>query len=174
MTSVTPPSGPFTALNLPVVGQQIKPGTTVTVQVNFAPTAAGPASSTLTGAGSSGPPAVATLNGIGAAAVSQFTPANQVVNFGTIPVGKKASATVFITNTGNTQSTIQGAAPVAGPFAATLSPNPQMPFNADSDLAIPVTFKPKKKGTFSTPYKLTWKDVNGTHTVSVTLTGTAV
>jgi len=81
---------------------------------------------------------------------------------------------VFITNTGNTQSTIQGAAPVAGPFAATLSPNPQMPFNADSDLAIPVTFKPKKKGTFSTPYKLTWKDVNGTHTVSVTLTGTAV
>jgi hypothetical protein len=174
VTSVTPPSGPFSATNLPVVGQQIKPGSTVNVQVNFAPTAAGPASSTLTIAGSSGPPAVVSLNGIGVGAISQFTPANPVVNFGTVPVGKKANATVFISNTGNTESTIQGAAPVTGPFAATLSPNPQMPFNAESDLAIPVTFKPKKKGTFSTQYKLTWKDVNGTHTVSVTLTGMAV
>jgi HYDIN/CFA65/VesB-like, Ig-like domain len=174
VTSVTPPSGPFSAYNLPVVGQQIKPGSSVTVQVHFSPTAAGPASSTLTIAGSSGPPAVVTLNGTGVGAVSQFTAANQVVNFGTIPVGKKATATVFISNTGNTESTIQGAAPVTGPFAATLSPNPQMPFNAQSDLAIPVTFKPTKKGTFSSKYKLTWKDINGTHTVSVTLTGMAV
>jgi hypothetical protein len=174
VTSVTPPSGPFSAANLPVVGQQIKPGSSVTVQVQFAPTTAGPASSTLTVAGSSGPAAVVTLNGTGAAAVSQFTPVNPVVNFGTIPVGKKATATVFITNTGNTQSTIQGAAPMATPFAATLQPNPQMPFNPNSDLAIPVTFTPTSKGSFSTPYTLTWKDVNGTHTVSVTLTGTAV
>jgi outer membrane protein assembly factor BamB len=174
VTSVTPPSGPFSAANLPTVGQQIKPGSSVTVQVHFAPTTAGPASSTLTIAGSSGPAAVVSLTGTGAAAVSQFTPVNPVVNFGTISVGKKATATVFITNSGNTQSTIQGAAPVTGPFAATLSPNPQMPFNPSSDLAIPVTFTPKTKGSFSTHYKLTWKDVNGTHTVSVTLTGTAV
>jgi Abnormal spindle-like microcephaly-assoc'd, ASPM-SPD-2-Hydin len=174
VTSVTPPSAPFSASNLPLVGQQIKPGSTVTVQVQFSPTAAGPASSQLTIAGSSGPPAVVSLAGTGVGAISQFTPTNPVVNFGTVPVGKKANATVFISNTGNTESTIQGAAPVATPFAATLSPNPQMPFNAESDLAIPVTFKPTKKGTFSSKYKLTWKDVNGTHTVSVTLTGTAV
>jgi hypothetical protein len=174
VTSVTPPSGPFTAANLPVVGQQIKPGSSVTVQVQFAPTTPGPASSTLTVAGSSGPPAVISLTGTGTAAVSQFTPASQVVNFGHVPVGKKATATVFIGNTGNTESTIQGAAPLHGPFKATLSPNPHMPFNADADLAIPVTFTPTTKGTFSTPYQLTWTDVNGTHTVSVTLTGTAV
>jgi hypothetical protein len=174
VTSVTPPSGPFSAVNLPVVGQQIKPGSSVTVQVRFSPTTAGPATGTLTIAGSSGPPAVVTLAGTGIAAVSQFTSPSPVVNFGTIHVGKKAAATVFITNTGNTESTIQGVAPLTGPFEATLSPNPQMPFNADSDLAIPVTFKPKKKGSFSTQYKLSWKDVNGTHTVSVTLTGMAV
>ena len=173
VTSVTPPSGPFGALNLPVVGQQIKPGGSISVQVHFSPTTAGPATSTLTVAGSTGPPAVVTLNGTGVGAVSQFTPANPVVNFGTIHVGKKATATVFISNTGNTESTIQGVAPLTGPFTATLSPNPQMPFNATSDLAIPVTFKPKKKGSFSTKYKLSWKDVNGTHTVSVTLTGMA-
>ncbi|HEY6275559.1 MAG TPA: choice-of-anchor D domain-containing protein [Streptosporangiaceae bacterium] len=172
--SVTPPTGPFSAFNLPLVGQTIKPGGTITVQVHFAPTAAGPATSTLTVAGSSGPPATVTLNGTAAAAVSQFTPASPTVNFGTIPVGKKATSTVFISNSGNTQSTIQGAAPVTGPFAATLKPNPNMPFNPDSDLAIPVTFTPKQKGSFSTQYKLTWTDVNGTHTVSVTLTGTAV
>jgi outer membrane protein assembly factor BamB len=174
VTSVTPPAAPFTAVNLPLVGQTIKPGNTITVQVNFAPTAAGPVTGTLTVAGSSGPPATVTLNGTGVAAVSQFTAVNPVVSFGTIPVGKKATANVFISNTGNTQSTIQGAAPVTGPFAATLKPNPQMPFNPSSDLAIPVTFTPKTKGTFSTKYKLTWTDVNGTHTVAVTLTGTAV
>jgi hypothetical protein len=174
VTSVTPPSGPFSALNLPTVGQQINPGSSITVQVHFSPTAAGPATGSLTIAGSSGPPAVVTLTGIGTGAVSQFTPANPVVNFGTVHVGKKATATVFISNTGNTESTITGVAPMASPFAATLKPNPKMPFNAESDLAIPVTFTPTQKGTFSTPYTLTWSDVNGSHSVSVTLTGKAV
>jgi hypothetical protein len=49
-----------------------------------------------------------------------------------------------------------------------------MPFNPDSDMAVPVTFTPTKKGTFSTHYQLTWTDVNGTHTLTVILTGTAV
>jgi HYDIN/CFA65/VesB family protein/putative pyrroloquinoline-quinone binding quinoprotein/putative pyrroloquinoline-quinone-binding quinoprotein len=174
VTAVTPPSGPFSALNLPTVGQQIKPGSSITVQVQFSPTAAGPATGSLTIAGSSGPPAAVTLSGTGTGAVSQFTSPNPVVNFGTIPVGKKAHATVFIGNTGNTESTITGVAPMASPFAATLKPNPKMPFNAESDLAIPVTFTPTKKGTFSTQYTLTWSDVNGSHSVSVTLTGKAV
>jgi outer membrane protein assembly factor BamB len=174
VTSVTPPSGPFSALNLPAVGQKIKPGGTISVQVHFSPTTPGPATSSLTIAGSNGPPAVVTLNGIGTGAVSQFTAANPVVNFGNVPVGKTATATVFISNTGNTESTITGAAPMAKPFAATLKPNPHMPFNAASDLAIPVTFTPTQKGTFSTQYTLTWSDVNGSHSVSVTLTGRAV
>jgi hypothetical protein len=106
--------------------------------------------------------------------VSQITATNPVVNFGTIKVGKKARAFVDLSNTGNTQSTVQHVSALPSPFKATLAPPAQMPFNADSDLAIPVTFTPTKKGTFTTHYQLSWKDVNGTHTVTVTLTGKAV
>jgi hypothetical protein len=123
---------------------------------------------------SSGSPATVQLAGTGVPAVSQFTAVNPVVNFGTIPVGKKATGYVQITNSGNTESSVQAVAPIATPFKATLKPPAQMPFNPGADLSVPVTFTPKKKGTFSTQYVLSWTDVNGTHTIKVTLTGKAV
>jgi len=174
VTSVTPPAAPFSATGLPAVGSTIKPGASITVQLTFAPSAAGPASGSFTIAGSSGTPATVTLSGVGAAADSQLTAANPVVNFGKIPVGKKATAYVRISNTGNTASTVKGTSSVPTPFAEPVKPPAGMPFNADSDMAVPVTFTPTKKGTFSTPYQVTWTDVNGTHTLTVTLTGTAV
>jgi hypothetical protein len=81
---------------------------------------------------------------------------------------------VQITNSGNTESSVQTVAPVAAPFKATLKPPAQMPFNPGADLSVPVNFTPKKTGTFSTQYVLKWTDVNGTHTIKVTLTGKAV
>jgi len=69
---------------------------------------------------------------------------------------------------------VKGTSSVPTPFAEPVKPPAGMPFNADSDMAVPVTFTPTKKGTFSTPYQVTWTDVNGTHTLTVTLTGTAV
>ena len=107
-------------------------------------------------------------------AVSQFTAVHPVVNFGTIAVGKKATAYVQITNSGNTESAVQQVAPVASPFKATLAPPAQMPFNPGADLMVPVTFTPARKGTFSTKYVLRWTDVNGSHAITVTLTGQAV
>jgi outer membrane protein assembly factor BamB len=174
VTSITPPVAPFTATGLPVVGDTIKPGQTISVQLTFAPSSAGPATGSFTLAGSSGTPATITLSGVGAAADSQLTAADPVVNFGTIPVGKKATAHIQISNTGNTASTVKGTSAVPTPFAAPLKPQSGMPFNPDSDMAVPVTFTPTKKGTFSTHYQLTWTDVNGTHTLTVILTGTAV
>jgi Abnormal spindle-like microcephaly-assoc'd, ASPM-SPD-2-Hydin len=173
ITSVTPPAAPFSATGLPKPGDKIKPGGTIIVQLNFAPTAPGAASGSFTIAGNSGPPATVSLSGSGAAPVSQFTAANPVVKFGTIKVGKKATAYVYISNTGNTASTVQGTSTVPTPFATSLKPPSGLPFNPDSDMAVPVTFTPSKKGTFTTPYTLTWNDVNGSHTLTVTLTGTA-
>ena len=174
VTSVTPPAAPFAATGLPVVGTTIKPGQTISVQLTFAPSSAGPATGSFTIAGSSGTPATVTLSGVGEAAQSQFTAANPVVNFGKIPVGKKATAYVRVSNTGNTASTVKGTSSVSAPFAEPVKPPAGMPFNPDSDMAVPVTFTPTKKGTFTTPYLVTWTDVNGTHTLKVTITGTAV
>jgi hypothetical protein len=104
--------------------------------------------------------------------VSQFS-STPSVNFGTIPVGKKATAYIQVSNTGNTQSMVNGVANIAAPFAAPLKPDAGLPFNPDCDLSLPVTFTPTTKGKFTTHYTLKWSDVNGTHTVTVTITGTA-
>jgi hypothetical protein len=174
VTSVTPPDAPFTASNLPKAGTVFKPGQSVTVPLSYAPAAGGPSSGLLSIGTSAGPLATVQLSGTGVPAVSQFTAARPVVNFGTIGVGKKATAYVQITNSGNTESAVQGAAPVATPFQATLAPPAQMPFNPGADLMVPVTFTPTKKGTFTSKYVLRWTDVNGSHAITVTLTGTAV
>jgi hypothetical protein len=173
VNSVTPPAAPFTASNLPKAGTVFKPGQSVTIPLSYAPAAGGPSTGQLSIGTSAGPLATVQLNGTGVPAVSQFTAARPVVNFGTIPVGKQATAHVQITNSGNTESAVQGVAPVAAPFKATLAPPAQMPFNPGGDLTVPVTFTPTKQGTFSTRYVLHWTDVNGSHAITVTLTGTA-
>jgi hypothetical protein len=174
ITSVTPPSAPFAASNLPVVGTKLNPGASIAVQVTYTPTSPGPATGSFTVAGNSGQKAVVTLSAIGTPAISQLTPSTSKLNFGTIPVGKKVTAYIQVSNTGNTPTTVNGVGSVNGPFAAPLKPAVGLPFNPDGDLLLPVTFTPTKKGTFSTKYRLHWSDVTGTHMVIVTLTGTAV
>jgi hypothetical protein len=174
VTSVTPPSAPFAVTNVPAVGTKIPPGQTVTVQVIYAPTSVGSSTGSFTIAGSSGASATISLSGVSTAAQSQLTATDPVVNFGTIKAGKKALAYVKVTNTGNTESLVQRTSAVEAPFGTPLKPAVGMPFNPDSDLLLPVTFTPTKKGMFTTQYKVMWRDVNGRHTLTVTLTGTAV
>jgi hypothetical protein len=174
VTAVTPPSAPFTASNLPVVGTKITPGETISVQITYKPASIGPATGSFTIVGSSGQKAVVTLSAIATAADSQLTATQPVVNFGNVSVGKRVVAYVQITNTGNTESLVQRTSAVAAPFAAPLKPPARMSFNPDDDMLLPVTFIPTKKGTFTTQYRVTWRDVKGRHTLTVILTGTAV
>jgi ASPM-SPD-2-Hydin domain-containing protein/HYDIN/CFA65/VesB family protein len=174
VTSVTPPAAPFSTTGLPHEGTVIKPGESITVAVSYSPAAGVPSTGSLTISTSEGPPATVRLAGTGMAAVSQFTAASPVVNFGTVPVGKQATASVQISNSGNSEGSVQAVAPVAAPFKAALAPPAQMPFNPGADMSVPVTFIPKRQGTFSAEYKITWTDVNGTHICQVTLTGKAV
>jgi hypothetical protein len=142
--------------------------------VTYAPTSVGTSTGSFTIAGSSGVSATVSLSAVSTTAQSQLTAANPVVKFGTIAVGKKAVAYVQVTNTGNTQSLVQRTSAVDAPFGTPLKPAAGMPFNPDSDMLLPVTFTPTEKGTFTTQYKIMWRDVNGKHALTVTLTGTAV
>jgi hypothetical protein len=173
ITSVTPPSAPFSASNLPAVGTKLHPGETIAVQVTYTPRSPGTATGSFTIVGSSGQKAVVSLSAIATPAVSQLTPSKSSINFGTIAIGKKATAYIQVSNTGNTQSLVDGVANLTGPFAAPLKPDVGLPFNPDGDLLLPVTFTPTKKGKFTTHYKLRWRDVTGQHTLTVTITGTA-
>ena len=173
VTSVTSPPAPFTASNLPHVGAVIRAGSSISVPLSYHPTAGVPSTGSLTIGTSTGPFATVQLAGTAEPAVSHFTAGLPVVNFGTVPVGKQATAYVQITNSGNTESLVQAVAPMAAPFKATLGPPAELPFNPGADLMVPVSFTPTKKGTFSTQYVLHWTDVNGTHAITVALTGQA-
>ena len=127
----------------------IRPGSSISITLSYSPAADVPSTGSLTIGTSSGPFATVQLVGMGVAAVSQFTAARPVVNFGTVPVGKTATRYINITNTGNTATTVQGSSSVPTPFKTELKPPPGMPFNPSYDMAIPVSFTPTKKGTFT-------------------------
>jgi len=174
ITSVSPPSTPFSASNLPAVGTKLNPGASITVQAAFTPISPGPATGSFTIVGSSGQKAVVTLTGIGAAAVSQLTTSTPKVTFGKVRLGRKATAYIHIANSGNTLSTLTGIANLSAPFAAVPTPAVGLHINPGSDLLLPVTFKPTKTGTFTGQCLIQWRDVNGAHSLMVTLTGTAI
>jgi hypothetical protein len=194
ITSVTPPSAPFTAQNMPTVGTKLNPGATITVQVTYTPTKAGNATGSFTIVGSSGQKAVVNLSAIATAAVSQLTAVGTTaanagnahpavshgvavkpsLNFGSIAVGTKATEYIQVTNSGNTPTTLTGVAKLTAPFEDRLRPAVGLPFNPTGDLLLPVTFAPTKKGKFTTQYRLHWRDVTGKHTLIVTITGTGV
>jgi PQQ-like domain len=175
VTSVTPPSAPFAAVSgLPVTGDVIKPGDTLSIQVNYNPSQAGgtPDRGSFTIATTGGSVTVP-LSGESTPAVSAVQPASPVVDFGTVKAGQQATRYIYISNNGNTATTLQGTATLTGPFAQRLRPAAGLPFNPEYNLAIPVTFTPHHQGSFATQYKLTWTDLHGTHTLTVTLAGTA-
>ena len=174
VTSVTPPGGPFTATDLPAVGQQIKPGQALVVSVTYAPRQPGPASGSLAITDNSGKRLTIPLSGSATASVSQVTAANSTVDFGRVPVGQTVTKTVHVTNTGNVPATVSVPAVPRPPFHSRFHVFAGLPFNPGYSLTIPVTFTPARAGTFSAPYVFHWQDRLGSHSLTVTLTGTGV
>lgn len=172
VTSVSRPARPFSATGLPAVGTRIRPGRSISVQVSYAPAAPGRATGSLRIVGSSGRTATVSFTGTGTAAVSDLATTDPVVNFGNIPVGKRATRYVRISNNGNQVSTVAGTSALPRPFAAPLRPAFGLPLIPDNNMAIPVIFTPARKGPFTARYRLTWTDPTGSHTLTVILTGT--
>jgi hypothetical protein len=174
VTSVTPPASPFVATDLPTVGQQIKPGQALVVKVTYAPQQPGSDSGSLAITDSSGKRLTIPLSGSATASVSQVTAADVAVDFGPVPVGQTVTKTVHVTNTGNLPATVSVPAVPKPPFHSRFHVFAGLPFNPGYSLTIPVTFTPAQAGTFSAPYVFHWQDRLGSHSLTVTLTGTGV
>ena len=173
VTTVGVPGQPFSARGLPKRGTVIQPGQAIPVEVVFRPTQAVASASSLTVAGGTGTSATVSLGGRGLAPVSKFKASPGSVNFGKVKVGQVVRVWVGITNVGNEPATMRGASRPTVPFGAPYSVTRGLPVNGDSDLRIPITFKPTRAGRFAGSYRLTWTDRLGTHTVNVPLSGTA-
>ena len=174
VTSVTGPAGPFTAVGLPGPGTPIRPGQSIVVQVTYAPRRAGPAASSVTIAESSGIRVTVRLAGAALPPVSKVAAARPRVTLGKVRLGRRATATIEITNSGNLPATVTIAAPPRSPFAAIYRIPRGLPLSPGNELRIPVTFTPARAGATTGSYQLSWTDLLGTHTLHVRLSGTGV
>jgi len=172
ITSVSLPAAPYQVTGVPRAGTLLVPGQSFVVQVTITPPGPGVFNSSLTVTGTGGAGATVSLQSQGLAAISRFTVSPSSVNLGSVPAGRPDTATFTIANSGNQPATAIGSSGPGGPFQAAASVPPGLPVNPSDDLTIRVRFTPPRKGTFSTRYRLSWKDSSGTHTLTVPITGT--
>jgi len=172
--SVTPPTAPFSASGLPKRGTVIKPGQSIAVQVFYSPRDATTATGSFTITGNNGTSAVVSLSGSGTPAVSQFTTSSGTINFGNVHVGKKVTAAVAVTNTGNQPAVMATVRKPTEPFGVPFAVAKGLPVNPSYELVITLTFTPKKAGAKSDFYELTYHDNLGTHHVKIHLVGNGV
>jgi hypothetical protein len=174
------PGAPFSVAGLPAPTAQIQPGASVTLTINYHPTAVtGPPDAgtlTLTGTdiNTSGTTnTVISLSGTSAAdTVPTLTAAPTSLSFGTVHLGQHAQQVITVTNSGNLPAIVTAAAGPPIPYGA---PDPiasGLPVNPGSSVSIPITFAPASIGAVSASYHLTWTDVAGTHRLSIPISGT--
>lgn len=172
VSSITPPSPPFTVSGLP--GGPVPAGASVTAILTYHPTAVTSDSSALVIDAGDGTSLTVALSGTGAADASELTPSPASVSFGSVPVGTQATQTIDLTNTGNLPATIRATAPPPVPFGDPSPVPANLPLNPGYDIEVPVTFTPPSAGAVAGSYGFTWTDAAGTHSLSVPVTGTGI
>jgi len=170
VSSVTPPSAPFSVTGLP--SGTIAPGASVTAVVTYAPAGATTDSSQIVIDAGDSTTLTVGLSGTGQADNSQLTPNPTSIDFGSVPVGTQATKTIQLTNTGNLPATITTTSAPPEPFGHPTPVPANLPFNPGYVLNVPVTFSPPSAGAVSGPYSFTFTDATGTHEVDVPITGT--
>ncbi|HEY2398537.1 MAG TPA: choice-of-anchor D domain-containing protein [Solirubrobacteraceae bacterium] len=166
------PPAPFGATGVPAVGSTIEPGASVNVNVTFHPTSEGTftneiaiettgGNGTIGLSGSAGPPGVLTIKG-------------EQNEFGEVEVGKTASKSFTITNTGGTNVSItKSKPPSGGEFTATTTLSEGTTIKPGETLTESVTFAPTAAGPASGAWQLNGNDTTGLHEVKFSGTGVA-
>ena len=110
INGVTVPSAPFSPSGLPAAGSRLTPGQSVTVTVNFAPTAVGSFTGSLVFETSAGPPGTVQLSGTAALAGNLVVEPTEL-DFGTVQVGQKNQLAFTLKNTGGSKVTVTKSKP---------------------------------------------------------------
>lgn len=172
VSSLTPPSAPFTVTGLPGTGAVIQPGASVTATVKYAPTGVTTDSSQIEIDAGDSTTLTIGLSGTGQTDNSQVTANPSSIDFGSVPVGTQATKTIQLTNAGNLPATITTTSTPPEPFGHPMPVPANLPFNPGYVLNVPVTFSPPGTGAVSGTYSFTFTDATGTHEVDVPVTGT--
>jgi hypothetical protein len=169
ITSSTAPTAPFTATGLPANGSTLAAGASVSVTVNYAPTAVGNQTGSLVVASNAGSVTVS-LTGTAVTGAAHLTITPNPVAFGSVAVGQSATQSFNIANTGNITLTITKAAPPVGTFNTTTPISEGQQLAPGAIIQQSVTFSPTTAGAQSAVYNITGNDGQGA--IAVQLTGT--
>ncbi|MFB7452767.1 choice-of-anchor D domain-containing protein [Streptomyces sp. NPDC056194] len=172
ISSVSPPSSPFTVSDPPAAGTVVPPRQSVTVQVAYAPTAAAQDTGTLAVGSTNGTVSVA-LSGTAVTGRAQLTITPTSTAFGQVKVGESVTKTFDISNTGNIPLTITKAKPPAAPFQVTNPISEGQVLGPDDVVHQAVTFSPTSIGAVTAAYELTSDDGSGSHNEALTGSGVA-
>jgi hypothetical protein len=150
-------------------------GQSITLQVQFKPTATGLATGNLTISSNSttGGTAVVSLSGTGTTANSQLTLSATTLSFGSVAINSSTTQSLTLTSSGTSPVTVNSASIsgsgftiVGGSFPITLNPN--------QSATVQVQFKPTAAGSVTGNLTISSNSTNGsTAVVSLSGTGTA-
>lgn len=153
----------------------LSPTQSVTLQVQFDPTATGAAAGRITISSNSatGGTQSVILSGMGNAANPNLTISNTNVSFGSIAINTTTTKSLTLTSTGTTPVTVNSAAitgagftVVGGSFPVTLNPA--------QTLTLQLQFEPTTAGALSGQIMISSNSISGGGTAVVSLTGTGI
>ena len=172
ITGTTAPSSPFSAGSLPVKGASLAPGASVSVAVTFSPTGPGTWFDSLSVTSDAPGRVTIPLSGTSVAGSGHLRLAPLHLHFGLVAVGRTATRTFRLSDTGNLGLTITKAAPPAGAFSPVSPVSEGQQLTPGEVIAQQVSFTPTALGQVSGTYLLTADTGQGER--AVTLTGTGV
>jgi Abnormal spindle-like microcephaly-assoc'd, ASPM-SPD-2-Hydin/Protein of unknown function (DUF1573)/PQQ-like domain len=166
------PAAPFYVESPPKVGSTIAPGGSVTVTIDFDPTATGKFTGQIGLDTSGGDEAVALTGSAGAPGALQIT--GETIEYGQVLLHEGVTKEFTITNTGGTTVTItKSKPPTGGEFTATTSLPEGTTVAPGETLTEKVEFSPTSVGAASGEWAINGNDTTGVHYVHFSGTGAA-
>lgn len=166
--SVTAPAAPFSLVDAGnLVGTTLSPQQSVSVTVDFAPAAAGPAAGSLVIAADKGQPVTVPLQGVGVTGSGRLSLDTTQLNFGTVAPGQQRSLSFVLTNSGTANLNITKAAPPVAPFSVAAPISEGQTLQPGDSLTVSVMFRPISAEPAQGLYLITGDDGQGSQTVAV-------
>jgi Domain of unknown function (DUF4082)/Abnormal spindle-like microcephaly-assoc'd, ASPM-SPD-2-Hydin len=151
----------------------LNPGQSMTLQVQFKPTATGSATGNLTisSNSTSGSTAVVSLSGTGAAAVSpKLTLSATTLSFGNVTMNSSATQSLTLTSSGTSAATVNSASITGAAFSIVGATMPAT-LNPGQSMTLQVQFKPAATGSATGNLTVSSNSTTGS-TAVVSLSGT--
>jgi hypothetical protein len=165
------PDAPFGAGGLPAVGSTIAPGSSITIDVTFDPTAEGNYEDEIGLETSAGNATIALAGSAGSAGALQVT--GEHLEYGSTTVGSTTTKSFTLTNTGATAVALtKSKPPIGGAFTATTSLPEGTTIAPGASVTETVAFTPTAPGYTSASWALNGNDSTGLHEVTFNGTGT--